>query len=142
MSQSNTRKRPWLAALLSLLATGLGHLYLRRWRRALGWLLATVGVSALLVDPQVLESLAGGTVTDPLALAPIVVVSGLCVFDAYVLAYAQNIMQRRSRTVDGDLTHCPSCGKELDEELTFCPWCSTELTQPADANGQPSAEHD
>jgi len=38
MQRSTSQKRPWLAALLGALVTGFGHLYLRRWRRAVGWL--------------------------------------------------------------------------------------------------------
>ncbi len=45
------RRRPvketWVAVLLSLLVTGLGHLYLGRWRRGLAILGATVVVGGV-----------------------------------------------------------------------------------------------
>ena len=43
-------KKTWVAVLLSLLVTGLGHLYLGRWRRGLAILAATlvVGIGASL----------------------------------------------------------------------------------------------
>ncbi|AQL42136.1 hypothetical protein BV210_05155 [Halorientalis sp. IM1011] len=128
MSDSLSRKRPWLAALLAVLATGLGHLYLRRWRRALGWIVALVGASVLFVDPGTVDALLAGNPVDPLAIAPIAVVGGFSVVDAYLLASAQNALaQRRVAVEDGQLTHCPSCGKELDDDLEFCHWCSTDL---------------
>jgi len=40
-------KKTWVAVLLSLLVTGLGHLYLGRWRRGLAILGATVVVGGV-----------------------------------------------------------------------------------------------
>jgi len=40
-------KKTWVAVLLSLLVTGLGHLYLGRWRRGLAILAATVVVGGV-----------------------------------------------------------------------------------------------
>ncbi|MFC6989049.1 zinc ribbon domain-containing protein [Haloplanus sp. GCM10025708] len=141
MSRSVSQKRPWLAAVLGTLATGLGHLYLRRWRRGLGWLTVLFGVSYFFVDPSALDALASGTVVDPLAIAPIVVVGSLSVADAYLLARAQNAVARTTVATDGRLTHCPGCGNELDSDLDFCHWCTAELPdfevsgpEDADAN--------
>ena len=39
-------KRVWIALLLSLLVTGLGHIYLGRWRRGLTILTVTLAVGA------------------------------------------------------------------------------------------------
>jgi uncharacterized paraquat-inducible protein A len=128
MSDSLSRKRPWLAAVLAVLATGLGHLYLRRWRRALGWIVALAGVSVLFVEPSAVDALLAGNPADPLAMAPIAVVGGFSVVDAYLLATAQNALaRRRAATDDGELAHCPNCGKELDADLEFCHWCSTDI---------------
>lgn len=134
MQQSNNRKRPWLAAFLSAFVTGLGHLYLRRWRRALGWLAVVIGVGLFFVDPAVAESLAAGTLSNPLAGWPVFVVSLLSVLDAYVLARAENVPDEGARESDEPLRHCPHCGKELDGELAFCPWCSAELDRPTAAD--------
>ena len=40
-------KKTWVAVLLSLLVTGLGHVYLGRWRRGLAILAATIGVGGV-----------------------------------------------------------------------------------------------
>lgn len=131
MNQSLSRKRPWLAALLAAVVTGLGHLYLRRWRRALGWLAVTVGATVLFADPAALDALASGEAVDPLAAAPSLIVGSLSVVDAYLVARAQNVLARRTTTENGRLTHCPNCGKELDPDLEFCQWCTAEIDEVA-----------
>lgn len=127
MSQSVSRKRPWFAALLGAVATGFGHLYLRRWGRGLAWVGVLFGVTVLFVDPAAVEALANWNAVDPLAIAPILIVGSLSVFDAYLLAHAHNAVARLTVTPDGQLTHCPNCGKELDSDLEFCHWCTTEI---------------
>ncbi len=52
-TRRRSAKKPWVAVLLSLLVTGLGHLYLGRWRRGLAILAATItvgGVASLYLD--------------------------------------------------------------------------------------------
>lgn len=142
-------KRPWLAALLALALTGLGHAYLRRWLRGLGWLAATYAVVLLFVPPETVETFgAGGTLGDPTAILPPFLVIVASAVDAYLLA-----RRTRQRTPagaaaggagagsagtgrpveggDGEALACPECGKELDAELDFCPWCTAELDRPA-----------
>ena len=149
-------KRPWLAALLGTLVTGLGHFYLRRWKRGLGWVAAAIAASALLVPPEAARALlsGGGDVT---TLAPLLAVGVASVADAYVLARMQQ-RETRDRAGDGAPTgstsesepesepeprsrdgpaigessgsadaECPECGKELDPDLDFCPWCTARL---------------
>ncbi|GAA0191630.1 zinc ribbon domain-containing protein [Halobaculum roseum] len=86
---STGRKRPWLAVLLALAVTGLGHAYLRRWLRAFGWFAATFAAVLLFVPPEVVEALnAGDPVSNPVkALPPVIVVLASAV-DAYMLARA------------------------------------------------------
>jgi len=126
MSQSISKKRPWLAAVLAVLATGLGHIYLRRWRRALGWLLLVVGVTVVFVDQSAIDALLAGQAVDRTAFVPAFVVGSLSVVDAYLLARAHNVVARLA-TTSSQLTRCPDCGKELDTDLDFCQWCSAEL---------------
>ena len=153
---SQRQKRPWLAAFLGTLATGLGHFYLRRWKRGLGWFAAAVATSVLFVPPEAARTLLDGG-GDPATLAPVLIVGVASVADAYILARSR---QRRSRAADarraaaggedghGDVDgataetatstgekmttdtdeKCPHCGKELDPDLDFCPWCTTRLT--------------
>lgn len=129
MSQSISRKRPWLAALLGVLATGFGHLYLRRWRRGLAWVGVLFATSVLFVDPAIVETLANGNAVDPIAIAPILLVGSLSAADAYLLVHVHNAVTRLTVTSDGQLTHCPTCGKELDRDLEFCHWCTTDVSE-------------
>ncbi|MFB6090772.1 MAG: zinc ribbon domain-containing protein [Halobellus sp.] len=92
-SRSRRGKRPWLAALLGTLATGLGHFYLRRWRRGLGWFLAAVITSLAFVPADAARALLNGG-GDPAALFPMFLVGVASVADAYVLARAS---QREAR---------------------------------------------
>lgn len=127
MGQSNTYKRPWLAALLSAIAMGLGQLYLRRWRRAIGWLVVLLGVNVVFVDQTAVTGAQNGELIAILSLLPVPIAGGLCVFDAYVLAHATNTVREHSAPVATEHPPCPNCGKELDPELTFCHWCTTEI---------------
>lgn len=141
-------KRPWLAGLLALVVTGLGHVYLRRWLRGFGWFTATFAAILLLVPPEVVEALnTGAPISNPVdAMAPVVVVVASAV-DAYLLA-RQTRTNARLRAANGQMAGgtgdseaatCPACGKELDADLDFCPWCSTELGRPG-PNGPDSLD--
>ena len=155
MGRSGTSgKRPWLAALLGTLATGLGHFYLRRWKRGLGWVAVAIAVSAVVVPPEAARALLSGD-GDVATLAPLLAVGVASVADAYVLARMQQreprdragdgasagptsesespsrgesgggpAVGRGSRSADAE---CPECGEELDPDLDFCPWCTTRL---------------
>jgi len=142
VNRTQSRKRPWLAALLAVLATGLGHLYLRRWRRALGWLTALLGVSYLFVDPAAMEAVSTVGEVDLVALAPVLVVGSLSALDAYLLAHAQNALATVTATPEGDLEHCPNCRKEVDPDLEFCHWCTAELpdAEPTDRSTDAGGE--
>jgi len=127
MRQSNSRKRPWLAALLGALVTGFGHLYLRRWRRGIAWVGVLFGVSVIFVDPAALEEFVTSSTVDPIAIAPILLVGSLSVFDAYFLALAHNSVARLTSASEDQLAQCPNCGKDLDTSLEFCHWCTTKI---------------
>jgi hypothetical protein len=62
MSQQ-TERRPVVAALLSFLQPGLGHLYLREWLRAVLWAGLWVGSLVVVADS------AGLDLADPAAVA-------------------------------------------------------------------------
>ena len=144
-------KRPWLAALLGTLATGLGHIYLRRWKRGLGWFAVAVAVSALFVPPEAARALLSGSGGDVATLAPLLAVGVASVADAYVLARMSQqeghdrpderpstgsesgddsaVAAGGATGAASEATECPECGKELDPELDFCPWCTTRLDE-------------
>ena len=130
-SSDSTGKRPWLAALLSVLYPGLGHVYLRLWGRALLWFLSIVTATALLVPPEAYPSALSVSAAMEAAQAlpltvslTILLMTLLNVLDAYMMA------KRRSKS-GGDASEgeptCPNCGKEVDGDLDFCQWCTTEL---------------
>lgn len=123
MNRSTTQKRPWLAAALAIPVTGLGHVYLRRWQRAIGWLLVTTAATALFVPPEVIESPMSAAGTSPWEVAPLLFVASLSVVDAYLIARRQNIA-----TEIRAAERCPQCYHELDHDVSFCPWCATELS--------------
>lgn len=139
MSQRSPR-RPAIAALLSALQPGLGHLYLREWLRAIAWSglwVVTVGVlvrtaGAALEPGDLLAVLVGyAAALDGLpagaTLAP-VAVAAFATIDAFWLA------ARNNRRLDAVRDACPHCGRELDRSLEFCHWCTTrlddEVTEP------------
>jgi hypothetical protein len=127
MSQWISQKRPWLAALLGALATGFGHLYLRRWRRGFAWVGILFSVTVLFIDPATINELASSNTVHPLDIAPMLIVGSFSVLDAYFLAHAHNAFARISATPERQLKQCPNCGKELDSDLEFCHWCTTKI---------------
>lgn len=131
MGQSLSQKRPWLAAVLAALVTGLGHLYLRRWRRAVGWLVVSFGTTALFVDPAAFDAFIAGSwgLETLVAIAPMFVVISLSVVDAYLLARIQTDHSTTDsvQSTDADSIACPHCGKDLDPDLEFCHWCTNSV---------------
>ena len=128
MAQSTSQKRPWLAMLLAMLATGLGHLYLRRWRRALGWLAASFVVTTLFVDPTAIDAFVTGNggLEEALVVAPLFLVIGLSILDAYLIARSQRVPSAADPAAAESIS-CPHCGKELDSALEFCQWCTKPI---------------
>jgi len=127
------RKRPWLAAVLTVLIPGLGHLYLRLWGRALLWFLVVIG-SVFVLVPEWFSAESLGDLTgiaegiDPLTSLALLGMSALCVVDAYLMANRYN--ERARRQHDDATTSCPECGRELDGDLDFCHWCTARLDEP------------
>lgn len=119
---SSAAKRPWLAAVLTILVTGLGHVYLRRWIRAIAWIvLAILSVWIFVPEGAVMEA----TFTD---IAPMAVVIVMSVLDAYMVAKDHN---RQLEAANRE--RCPSCNRGIDEGLDFCWNCATELESDAEA---------
>lgn len=151
--EQRKEKRTWLAVALAMLVTGLGHLYLRRWGRAAGWVLLAIGASAFVPPEQAalfsqwveatlsLQSTANLAPLDPTALLPLVAVGLLSIVDVYLVARNHNAQYRAQQaviaaggTVDS-VVQCPACGRDVDPDLDFCHWCTTRLDRP-------SEEHD
>ena len=119
-------RRPLTAGLLGLLVVGLGHLYLRRFRRGAAWMLLTVATAALWVEEPALTALSNGSF-DLVALAPVYLLVVAATVDA--VGIARQSQQYLTVTSEGDLLTCPVCGNDVDPELDFCHWCTTDLDQ-------------
>lgn len=135
-SGSSKEKSPLVAVVLAVLYPGLGHVYLRRWGRALLWFITIIATVVWLVPPEavpntltvdaILES--REAVPERVALIALVL-SVLSVIDAYWIAAQTGSDESESSShvgEDGTQT-CPNCGKEIDENLDFCHWCTTEF---------------
>ncbi|GAB7010333.1 DUF7575 domain-containing protein [Halorubrum trueperi] len=100
MSDSS-RRRPWLAAALALVVSGLGHAYLRRWARAFGWYVVITATLVFLVPDAAVEGLFAGDPPPLGEIAPAVLVVSASVVDAYVVAIRNNREhERRTAAVD------------------------------------------
>ncbi|MFW5965511.1 MAG: DUF7575 domain-containing protein [Halodesulfurarchaeum sp.] len=131
MNGSTGQKRPWLAALLGVLITGLGHLYLRRWWRALAWVLAAFATAFLVLDPEVL-ALSPTEPVDVRLVWPILGVVALSAVDAYLVAKLDNSIAARQTQPEEPTRSCPNCGRDIEGELDFCTWCGEELEDNTD----------
>lgn len=133
-----TKVRPWLAAILGLAITGLGHLYLRRWRRALLWVALSFAVLMLFVPTESVTALSNaangsGTLPPLTDILPVLSVSLMSVVDAFFLGLKQ-VSEPSGVLTDDDAESvaCPQCGREVDADLDFCHWCTTRLDEPTD----------
>jgi hypothetical protein len=144
-------KQPWKAAVLALTYPGLGHLYLRAWRRGLAWLGLIFVVSQLpiaLFSPETalngrlnVDTVLAAARAIPLYLPLLTVgVVGLSTVDAYRQAErgVHHRPRSRGRSTRGrqSATRCPHCGESLgDAELDFCQWCAEPLDEPPEDGG-------
>lgn len=128
-----TNRRRWVAAALTFLQPGVGHLYLREWSRAATWFLLwaatalfATGISTapaasvaavVAFGERFVAALSDLEMVPSLALAA---VTGFAVVDAYWLA-----ARREEQAAQGPT--CPDCGKEIDPSLEFCHWCTRRL---------------
>lgn len=119
------RIRRLVAVLLSLLFPGLGHAYVRRFQRGLGFAAMAVGVVLLLGPPlptsgPVVESaVAAWEAASFETNVALSAVEFAAMLDVYLL-------ERSAADTDTGAS-CPNCGRELDDSLSFCPWCAHEL---------------
>lgn len=89
------RRRPWLAAVLALLVSGLGHAYLRRWARAFGWYAAITATLVFIVPDGAVDQVVAGNRPPIGDIAPALVAVAASVVDAYVLAVRNNRAHER-----------------------------------------------
>jgi hypothetical protein len=127
-------RRRFVAAMLSFLQPGIGHVYLREWVRAVLWGTVWLGSLLLVLTTAGLEltarnvlASAGGffSAVDGFPMEAALAMFAITVFatmDAYLLA------AREDYRID-DTPRCPNCSKELDPTLEFCHWCTTRLDE-------------
>lgn len=91
-----SRRRPWLAVLLALVVSGLGHAYLRRWARAFGWYAVITVTLVFFVPDAAVDRLLARQAPPVADVAPGLVAVVASVVDAYVLAVRHNRRERES----------------------------------------------
>ncbi|OYR39695.1 zinc ribbon domain-containing protein [Halorubrum sp. Ib24] len=126
-----SRRRPWLAAVLALVVSGLGHAYLRRWGRALGWYVAVTATLVVIVPDAAVEGLIAGDAPPVADVAPALLVVAASVIDAYVLALRNNRDHERERRSAAAERARPEASSGR-----------TEAAAPPDSSGQPTADRD
>ncbi|WP_224269135.1 zinc ribbon domain-containing protein [Haloprofundus salinisoli] len=148
------RLKPFIAGALGMLIAGLGHLYLRRWRRAIAWMALVILVGELFFSPATVEFLdstisqgspfvAGQAPSSPAVLEELLLVSFVIVasaLDAVLVGVrtlraedAAAASEGDSSTMDAEATwNCPNCGKEVEAEMEFCPWCAERIDSDTD----------
>ena len=127
----HSRRRPWLAAVLALVVSGLGHAYLRRWARALGWYVAVTATLVVLVPDAAVERLIAGDAPPVADVAPALLVVAASVIDAYVLALRNNRdRERERRAATAERTHPEASSGRA------------EVAERPDRSGQSTVDHD
>jgi hypothetical protein len=135
---TSTQKRPWLAAVFAFVYPGLGHVYLRRWLRALLWFGLTIATAIVFIPESTFQAVEPGNMQAALeatrnlgvdVVLPILAVQAINIIDAYWTAIRGNrsIDVGPDVPVGSDGASCPNCGKELEADLDFCHWCTTRL---------------
>ncbi|MFW6018366.1 MAG: DUF7575 domain-containing protein [Halapricum sp.] len=144
---TRSRKRPWLAAVLSLVYPGIGHLYLREWFRALLWLVLVFAASYVFVPVDATpETLSVSAITEASQAIPtygmvaMLALTLLCMGDAYVLARRLNASQSRQRSLSvsiGDVRNTGGIdGQSLPDELQSVGRSSDQQARPAETDDQ------
>ncbi|MFC6767911.1 zinc ribbon domain-containing protein [Natrinema soli] len=129
--------RAILAAGLSVLMPGAGHVLVRDWLRAAAFAGLFLTASALFLPIDQLtaagpmtsvdQALEQATVmaenTDPMAQFLLSFIALFAAIDATFRALGYS----SGGDTDADGQTCPECGKEIDDDLEFCHWCTTRL---------------
>lgn len=144
-------RRGVIAAILGFLYPGLGHVYLRKWVRALSWFVLALATAALVVPESAFDAFQAEGVDGLMAASEnfglevtlsLLTIRVLNVVDAYVVAVREAAASAAEQVQASDASgaaaaaepaECPECGKDLDQELDFCPWCTERLETDPDA---------
>lgn len=131
---TDTSRRAFVAAAIGAFGAafgvaGLGHVFLREWRRAVAWFALSAGASLLLLASafDAARLMEPGFFLDvqqwpSWVIVTLFVLLSLSIFDAYVLG-------RRERASENVPT-CPACARPVEPRIGFCHWCTLEFEQP------------
>ncbi|WP_226481112.1 zinc ribbon domain-containing protein [Natrinema amylolyticum] len=129
--------RALLAAGLSVIMPGAGHVLVRDWLRAALFAGLFLSVSALFLPIDQLAAAGPITSVDDInAYADVMAeetdamtqffLSFIALFAA-IDATFRALGHSPGGTGDTEGLTCPECGKEIDEDLEFCHWCTARL---------------
>jgi hypothetical protein len=137
--------RALLAAVLSVLMPGAGHVLVRDWLRAVAFAGLFLAASAFLLPIE--AAAAAGPVTgygDVLEYSRILaeetdtttqfLLSFIALFAAMDATFRALGVRSGGGSESADGTTCPECGKDLDEDLEFCHWCTTRLERDVETD--------
>lgn len=139
--------RALLAAGLSVIMPGAGHVLVRDWLRAALFAGLFLSASALFLPIEQLAAAGPITNVDEItAYADVMseetdsmtqfLLSFIALFAAIDATFrALGYPPGGADTADGPT--CPECGKEIDEDLAFCHWCTTRL-EPEASDEEPA----
>jgi hypothetical protein len=134
-------RRRFVAAMLSFLQPGIGHVYLREWLRAALWGIVWAGSLLVVLTTAGVEPSARNLLATTTGFFSVVegfpIEAALAMFTVTVLATidAYWLAARENRRI-GEATRCPNCGKELDPTLEFCHWCTARLDERPDGQNR------
>ena len=138
----STHKRPWLAAALTIVVPGLGHVYLRSWLRALLWFWMVVLSVVLFVPEELIQG--ADSLDSAVALSSELPFEAQLALFVVIAFSAGDAYWQANRTKQRDQgRRCPYCGHEIDEalELDFCHWCTQPLSQtPSESDASADGE--
>ncbi|MBZ6494733.1 zinc ribbon domain-containing protein [Natrinema longum] len=137
--------RALLAAGLSVIMPGAGHVLVRDWLRAALFAGLFLSVSAFFLPIDQLTAAGPITSYDEAFEQATIMAEETDVMAQFFLSFIALFAAVDSAfralgylpggNTETDESTCPECGKEIDEDLAFCHWCTTRL-EPA----EPEAE--
>jgi hypothetical protein len=142
---SDSRRRAFVAALVAVLGAtigiaGVGHAYLKEWRRAVAWFTFVLGAELVLLsvfaDPaSVVESGSSVPMTVSTLMSTASALPSTVTGPLLVLLVLSTVDAYRIGLMDVGVgpdagPSCPYCGQEVDPELDFCQWCTGKFERP------------
>jgi hypothetical protein len=137
--------RALLAAGLSVIMPGAGHVLVRDWLRAAVFAGLFLSASVFFLPMDQIATAGPITSYDDLLGQARTIAEGTDPMTQFLLSFialfaaidatfrALGYPPGGTDATDGPT--CPECGKEIDEELAFCHWCTTRLEPEGSDDG-------